>query len=463
MSGLFSQELKMEDTTGVDYPEGQLITEGDEGDSVAAAVMEVTEEEAGFAADDRAMDQLVDDEEAVSEVGEILTDEVPKTEHAALTQSNARLAKLVLGRVIGKTYVDRKFPKMEHFGSRADARDNTSFVTEAVSDALKSFWEALKAQFKKLWAKMKSWYVKTFSAAKKLNGKAVSVRDRAEGMSSTIDKKNFQFSQVKTLSLQGKLKQPSEFDTALKRVASIVESTHEAPTDAIIDKIEDSVDAFKNKEGGAANNDEKLSQVADLFFKRYESLLKGTPQDIDPNEKKLIESLGGGSTGVVDLKSSELLPGDKMFVVATSKGDDHLQNLRTTRAKIVNSKFKPKEISADAEAVTLNPSQIAGFCSTIIDSTAVMYDYEQKWQKVDRSQETFLRKIDELVRDMEDGIKDKEADNESRQLSELRTLASTTTNFVKASANVPNIAATYAMGVYAATLNWCEGSMRNYK
>ena len=474
MAGLFSQDLKMEDTTGVDYPEGQLITEGDEGESVAAAIMEVTEEEAGVAEDERAMDQLVEDGEAASEIGEVLTNEVPKTEHSGLTPSNARLAKLVMGRILGNNYVERKFPKFEHFNSRSDARDNTSFVTESIKDALKSFWETLKAQFKKIWAKMKSWYVKTFSAAKKLNAKAVSVRDRAEGMSSTIDKKNFQFSQVKVLSLQGKLKSPSEFETALKRVADIIEATHKAPTDSMIDKIEDAVDGFKKElagptaSGGSASSSNewaKLDFIASEFGDRYGSLLKGTAQDIDPSEKKLIESLGGGDNGTVDLKSSEILPGDKMFVVAIGKGNsgDDLQVMRSTRAKIANTKFKPKEISADAEAMTLNTSQIASLCNIIVDSTADIYDYEQKWQKVDRQQETYLRKVDELVRDIEDGVKDAEADDESKQLSKLRTFASTTTNFIKATSNIPNIASSYAMGVYAATLNWCEGSMRNYK
>ena len=38
---LFAQQIKFEDTEGLNLPEGQLITEGDEGESVAAAVAEV--------------------------------------------------------------------------------------------------------------------------------------------------------------------------------------------------------------------------------------------------------------------------------------------------------------------------------------------------------------------------------------------------------------------------------------
>ena len=82
---LFAQQIKFEDTEGLDLPEGQLITEGDEGESVAAAVAEVTEEEAGIAEDERAMDGLVEDEETLSEVQEVVEDDAPKMEHTGLT------------------------------------------------------------------------------------------------------------------------------------------------------------------------------------------------------------------------------------------------------------------------------------------------------------------------------------------------------------------------------------------
>ena len=133
---LFAQQIKFEDTEGLDYPEGQLITEGDEGESVAAAVAEVTEEEAGIAEDERAMDGLVEDEETLSEVQDVVENDAPKMEHTGLTPVGARLAKIVLARVVGKRHADKTLPKMEHFNSRSDARDATSFVQEGVADAL---------------------------------------------------------------------------------------------------------------------------------------------------------------------------------------------------------------------------------------------------------------------------------------------------------------------------------------
>lgn len=481
MAGLF----RMEDVSGVDFEEGQLITEGDEGESVAAAIAEVTEEEAGIADDEREMDQLQDDEGTASEVEQVLAEEAPKTEHSGLTQTNARLAKVVLKRILGKTYIDRKFPKMEHFNSRADARESTKFVQEGITEALKSFWETLKAQFKKIWAKMKSWYIKTFSAAKSLNAKAVAIRTRAETSSSTIDKKTFKFSQTKLLSMEGRLKDYPKFKEGVARTAKIVELTHEVPTDNMIDQIEDMIDAevkkstasesqdnnsgiVVNGKARSATGDEKSKRIVDAYLTPLGSVLGENPASLaDPSDKKLLESLGGGETGDAEVNVSGLLPGDRLLAKVKLKdgysGDDaELKRLRMARLKFINSKYKPKEVSADAEVTTLNSSQVAELCNIIVDASANIYEYDKNWQKVDRKQETFLRKLDELLRDAEDLVKDDD-DHKGKDLSAVRTAFSTATNFVKSLASVPSMVSSYAMPMFAATLNYCEGSMRNYK
>lgn len=464
---LFARQMKLEDIEGINFPEGQLITEGDEGESVAAAVAEVTEEEAGVVEDERAMDQLGADEETLSEV-ESAVEEAPKMEHGGLTPINARLAKIVMGRIVGKAYVERKFPKMEHFNGRADSRDATSFVQEGVKEALKSFWEALKAQFKKIWAKLKTWYVKTFSAAKKLNQRAVEVRSRAESSSSTIDKRSFSFNQLKQLSVEGKLKDFSAFKSSLEVVAEIVQISHTVDSDAVIDGIDTVVDALKaiDDESVDASNLEKLGHTANLYVGRYENIIsEANTREIA--ETKLKEQLGGGDNGLKVLQASKVLPGDTILVVTLGKtaDTDKLAVIRGANVVFANSKYKPKEISGDAEVVTLNPSQISELCNIIVEASANIYDYEAKWAKVDRAQEAYLRKMDELARDAIDDAKeeDDKATSNSNVERQARTFINTTTQFVKRVGATPSKISSYAMPVFAATLNWCEGSMRNYK
>ena len=457
---LFAQQIKFEDTEGLNLPEGQLITEGDEGESVAAAVAEVTEEEAGIAEDERAMDSLVEDEETLSDVQEVVEDDAPKMEHTGLTPVGARLAKIVLARVVGRRHADKTLPKMEHFNSRSDARDATSFVQEGVTEALKSFWEALKAQFKKIWVKMKTWFIKTFSAAKSLHERAKAVRDRAESSSATIDKKSFQFGQVKLLAIDGRLKEVSKFEAALSRVVGLVKATTEVQSDKAIENLSDALDDIVGSQKSDLGT--KIDNIIGVSTKVIERVATQAAANVaDP---KVLSSLGGGDNGDAEVKATEVLPGDKVLVVITAKNaeSDPLKALRMTRVSFTNTKNKPREVSGDAEVTTLNPSQIAKLCNEIADSTGDIADFEQKWAKTDKAQEAILRKLDEVVRD---GVQDNKDDDNGTDSKErqIRTLASSATGFIKRVGGMPSQIASFAMPIYAATLNWCEGSMRNYK
>lgn len=455
---LFATQMVMEDIAGIDYPEGQLITEGDEAESVQAAVMEVTEEEAGIEAEERQAETLEADEETLSEVQEAIEVEVPKTEHAGLSQTNMRLLKVITGRVLGKSFNERKLPRMEHFGSRADARDATGLVLEGVGDALKAFWEALKAQFKKIWAKVKTWAIKTFSAAKKIHDRAKTIRDRAESSSATIDKKSFQFGQVKQLAVDGRLKEVNKFESALNTLVGLVSATTEVQSDKALETLETTLDAIADRKSETNTRTELLARSAVGAFDRI--AVKSAEQIADP---KVLSSLGGGEDGDADPKSTETLPGDKVLVVIQAKNASNpVKALRMTRVTFANTKNKPREISGDAEATTLNPSQIAKFCDAIASSAGDIADFEAKWQKTDKAQEAVLRRIDEVVRD---GVQDNKDDDEGTNTKErdIRTLASAATNFVKRVGGIPAQVAGFAIPVYAATLNWCEGSMRNYK
>lgn len=457
---LFAQQIKFEDTEGLEYPEGQLITEGDEGESVAAAVAEVTEEEAGVAEDERAMDGLVEDEETLSEVQEVVEDDAPKMEHTGLTPVGARLAKIVLARVVGKRHADKTLPKMEHFNSRSDARDATSFVQEGVTDALKSFWEALKAQFKKMWAKIKTWYIKTFSAAKSLHDRAKTIRDRAESSTSTIDKKSFQFGQVKQLSIGGRLKSAEEFGRALATVAQIVNITTEIKTDTALEALETEVDRLADAKGDSSDKLERIALQTVEPFNKVAETSKNSHADT-----KVVESLGGGERGDAEIAVSDLLPGDKHLAIVKAKAStgDPVKMLRMTRVAFVNTKNKPREISGDAEAVTLNTSQIAKFCDIIVTSAGDIAEFEQKWQKIDRAQDMVIRKLDEVMKDGVQDAKDDESNPDNTRERAIRTMASAATNYVRRMGGLSSQVSSFAMPIYAATLNWCEGSMRNYK
>lgn len=454
MANLFAH-LHMEDRTS-DFPEGTLITEGDEGESVAAAIAEVTEEEAGVVEAEREMDNFVDDAETASDLVDAVA-EAPKTESAGLTQTNARLLAKVLKRVGGQSYVGAVMPKMEHFDGRANRRDATSLVMEGVSDSLKGFWEALKKQFAKAWTTMKSWYVKAFSAARKLADRARSIRDRAEGASATIDKKTFAFGQVKQLAVNGKLKTVSEFESAFSAVVAMVNDVNEAPTDKAIEALRDDLEKIETENAAIAAT--TFNGVVTSMVQGFKSVAAGGKVE----DSKILASLGGGAAGDAEVSATPVLPGDKQFVVITAKDAGDLNKvLRMTRLTIVNSKEKQREIPAGEEVVTLNSSQVAKFAGTIAESAETIYDYEKKFANVEKAQEAVIRKLDELFRVSETAAKEAEGSSE-KGLRDMRTTASNATATVRRLGGAAGQVNSYAVSVFGATLNWCEGSMRNYK
>lgn len=455
---LLAQQIKFENTEGFDLPEGQLITEGDEGESVAAAVAEVTEEEVGIAEDERAMDGLVDDEETLSDVQEVVEDDAPKMEHTGLTPVGARLAKIVLARVVGRRHADKTLPKMEHFNSRSDARDATSFVQEGVTEALKSFWEALKAQFKKVWARVKTWTIKTFSTARQIAERAKTIRNRAESASATIDKKQFAFAQAKQLVVSGRLKSASEFGTAFGNLVAIVDAAHEIDTDKAIDDLADDMEAIVTGQGEAGAKIKAVIEKGLGGFKRVAAKAAGNIVD-----DTVAKSFGSGEGGQAEVTTSDILPGDRAMVLVAAQGESlTAKDLRMARIAFANTKGKPKEIGGDVEAVTLNPSEIAKFCDSVAESAERIADFEQKWQKTDKAQENIMRKIDQAVKDGVQDNKDDENGKDSKE-RDIRGYASSATQYVKRVGGMPAQIASFALPVYAATLNWCEGSMRNYK
>lgn len=454
MPSLFGT-LKLEDRTS-DFPEGTLITEGDEGESVAAVIAEMTEEEAGVVEAEGEMDRLVDDANTADELVESI-EEAPKTEHVGLTPTNALLAARVLKRLGGQTAVKSLMPKMEHYDSRSSRREATSFVLEGLNESLKNFWEALKKQFEKLWNNLKGWYTKSFSAAKKLAERAKQIRDRAESSNATIDKKSFAFGQLKTLAIGGKLKTVSEFEASFNALTTLVADLSEAPTDKAIEALRDDLD--KNDTDSGAIAAVNFNNIVTGFVNSFKSVT-GNEKIQDP---KVLASLGGGVNGDASVSASVTLPGDKQFAVITAKdGGDFNKVARMTRLTLVNTKDKPKEIGSDAEAVTLNSSQVAKLAGQVAESAETIFDYEKKFANVEKSRDAVIKKLDELFREIESAAKDSDSSSE-RGLRDIRTTASNATALVRRLSGAPAQVNSYAATVFAATLNWCEGSMRNYK
>lgn len=465
-----------------------------ESESVQEAILETTQTENEFkqiemetAAAEEAMSEA---EDVVSDMEDSLEGRITeddgtevKTESVGLSGTAAQLAAIRLRRAMpGAT---RIIPKMENFSSRADQRDNTRYVIEGVRDSLRKAWEWIKEQFRKAWAKLKDWYIKIFSASKRLAARAEKIRDKVDGGGGTTpENKKFRFTQVATLHIGGNLKEPSEFIESLELVSKIVEETHDIPTERMIDDLEDNLETLTKARASRSGSDKdkilvrgskdfgnKIVNIGIDLQSEFKSVMDLCKHELDDKSKKAlgINNKDGSFAKYIIARGSDELPGGKRLVTIygvskdAGNNEEFVENiLRKNRVTFANAKDKPKQIASDAEATTLNSAQISDIANIVAESASTIFDYEKKWQRVDKKQDIILKKIDELVKDQLDEIED---DNSKTSKDEraVRTMASDVTGYIKRMCAIQSTVSSYAMNVYSAALNYCEGSLSNHK
>ena len=471
MSWLLENAEGSRDDAG--FSRGNQITEGNEGESVQAAIAEAITESAE-------VEREISDVETRGEAdGETLQDldeavdsaRATTNESAGLSPVEARLYAKTFARVVGQKVADRKMPNMESFASRTDSAYSTGFVSESIKETIKQFWEALKNKFKSIWTKIKASYTKWFSTARKTGERAKQIRDRANNLTTTIETRNFDFAQGSILHIDGKMRDPSAFITTLKTVSKIVETTNEVTSKGEADKFIDTLDKSTVNVPSEEQNKTKFDAAVFANVLAMGRILggvvgEGNVKNIDP---EIIKGYKGGSDSVV-VSASEKLPGDKALLWS-GKVDDkggYVEVLRTARLSFVNLKKNPREIKS-LSAATLNVSQISDICDIIESSSGDIYEYEKNITVSDKAHERVTRELDSIAKEIESDYKSNEDDenvnaqenNNSRRA--FRTLSSALTNYINRMNNIPALTSGYALPVYAAALNWCEGSMKHYK
>lgn len=435
----------------------------DESETSTAATSEVLAEGGEVSAADAEAEDLgerVELAEDVTEEVEASLDGV-KTEGLGLDRVGMSLALSSLRRIAGKQYkhVVGQNINMESIGAgRSGRQEQTRIVLEDLKDTLKAAWEAIKNAFKKAWAKIKTWYIKTFDASKKLKARATKIRDRANSSSSTIDEKTFKFASAKAIAVDGGLKDTGAFTKALGRVETL--------SGKFLDLVQSS----------------KVDEAADGFVDLFEKV-----GDADPNVTAVIDKLTKAytfdtATGVVDSKvlngfgtdaevtktTSAVLPGDKAIVNLVGKydtvnrtGADRIAAARRTRITFANTKDKPKEVSGESTK-TLNNSEIAKICDSVIEIAENIFDFKKGWENRDRSQEKLIKEIDTKMKDV--AKENEDEDNSNTANARLaRSLAGAATDIVRRDSSFKAAFVSYAMNVSGVALSYCEASFKHHK
>lgn len=328
----------------------------------------------------------------------------------------------------------------------------------------------MKAAFNKTMAKIKSWGIKTFSSARKLKEKATKIRDKANSTASTVDNKTFKFSQAKLIHMDGKVKEPSTIMGGLDKLKKIVTSANEVHTTSAIDAMETAIENaadVKASNGVAATTE--IAAVSDQLekFLLSKTLFTGDQNSIDSKIQKSL-SVGVDNGGKTATTTGELPGGKQLIRVVSGKDPKDLDAIGGSGVWFMNMKDKPKEVGSDMDVKTLNNSEIASFADLIIESVEDIIEVENKWEKVDKARDRIIKALD---RKYKDKIADLDHDEEPKngadpaniQERDFRKKARVFTNVVSTASKTAPTINSYAIGVYGAVLNWCEGSARNHK
>ena len=448
---LHLEDASVEGTRLTDAVPGGL----DESETATAEIADLRQEEAEIVEADAEAEDLGERVDLAEELTE--TVEPVVTEGAGLDVASMKLLLTGMRRVAGpraKHLVGRDV-KMESISAGVSGRrEQTRIQFESLKDTLKAAWEAIKAAFKKAWAKIKTWYIKTFDASKKLKARAEKIRSRAESSSATIDKKNFSFSGAKSIAIDGKVKDGGAFVSALETVKSLSESILEVKKTDDVGKIaEDLADALNDvtKDSLAA----AVSKIhEDVKTKTGVSGLSSTVSDA-----KVLASLGDSKE--IKVSASTELPGGKLVVNIVGKGsagvEGSIANLRRTRAAFINAKDKPREVAS--EVSTLNSSQVAKVCDSVIDVAENIFDFKKAWENRDKDQEKTIKAIDDAFRE----LSREDEDNAADVRRNARGIASAAAALLRRDASFKAAFVSYAMSTCNVALSYCERSMAQYK
>lgn len=452
--GLHFEDAGEEGTRLTDAVPGGL----DESETATAEIADLRQEEAEIVESEAEAEDLGDRVDLAEELTE--TVEPVVTEGAGLDAASMKLLMAGMRRVAGRhgKHLVGQNLKMEAINAGVSGRrEQTRIQFEDLKDTLKSAWEAIKAAFKKAWAKVKTWYIKTFDASKKLKARAEKVRSRAESNSATIDKSKFSFSSAKSLAIGSKLS-ATEFTKGLKDVKGLSGFILNTVKSEEVDKAADDMVKLIGEDVGSTQISAKLTSLKDKFASTLNGANGNKPSVVTD---KIVSGLG--TTSEVTLKYSEVLPGNKVIIRVVGKSPDKATDsekiaaIRRTRTVFSNVSDKPKDISGESTE-TLNASQIAAVCDTVIDLAETVFDFKKGWENRDRSQEKLIKSIDDAFRDVS---KDADVTNDKQRLA--RDVASASTAAVRRDSTFKASLVGYIMSTCNVALSYCERSFAQYK
>lgn len=483
------------------FEDDDTVTTGDAEEIIMSAAVQPEDDMVDMQSDATQIEEAIttsaavtDDSVALQEVGDALSQ---STESGGLSADAAVYARLAIRGIVGRHSValaDAMIPSMESFGGSSSRARATASMEGAITEALKSFWNAIVAKMKKLFAYVKNWIMKVFGAAPKLKARAVAIGKKAANITGAAEEKTMDLSLVHQLQLKGKAPTPADATATAKELGLIVAGSLGNKTSGMyegvfteFDEILTKVDAMDgNKSAASASG--KTAAVGATTVSDYYSVHHA--ETSDKVTAKITAVLAAASNGKADKQATEptrwgndltvtqsdALFGDKMLVKTVSKmaraaapgangaagaTNDSFTLARYTRdchLRITDTLAKPKDNDNSGSFKTLSSSDIRNLCNEVEDICDSVITYKKSWE----NREKYFAKMDSAAKKaIANAEKDKDDVGVKPRLVKDMALGMSTAMRVGVSYETSLV--TYSLAVGRGLLTWCERSLSQYK
>ena len=450
-----------------DVLETAVDTEVDGTDTVEGHAVDAEEAEADVVEADAAAEDLQETSEALESYLEIVQD--ARMSRRGLTKGEAHILYVGINNAVKKVGLDvgdvAGNVSVESFDGGRDSLGRCASLENAIVDAIKKFWEAIKNQISKMVKYVRDWWLKHLDGAARMKKKAEKLKEKAGGTNGTAKEKKVNLSVHRLLSENKKVSKASFILSGLGTITTAITEMGNSKTAASFETnlttVEEVVDSIYDQETGTADMQEINKVSRNNLGAPHLSILNTKN---DPWNSIL------GTDGITkNAGVSDDLPGHKAIVCVGITAANHTKpeelaneiklaadnsqvTVRYTTAKV-------PEIDSSAEYAVLSTSECVDLCDGVIKMCDATMAYKQNFDKYEKATKKFLSKMDTVYK------KTVKSDSpEARANAQIgKTLGGAAATFIRKRNSSITAVISYGMGLGRGTLVYVQASLSQYK
>ena len=455
-----------------DVLETAVDTEVDGTETVEGHALEAEEAEADVVEADGAAEDLQETSEALESYLEIVQD--ARLSRRGLTKGEAHILYVGINNAVKKVGLDvgdiAGNVSVESFDGGRDSLGRCASLENAITDAIKKFWEAIKNQISKMVKYVRDWWLKHLDGAARMKKKAEKLKEKADKTNGSAKEKKIPISSHRLLSDDKKAGTAQSISNGLEATTKLItELTNSRASDSFssnLDEIETAVSNIFDSETetnvngiATAKNTSKLGFAANTVI----------TVDGDQTDQKIMGVTGDDGLTV---SASAKMPGYKKFysiTVADLTGanlndvekvaENYKKAGDKSRISVRYATEKVPEIDASADYLTLSPSQAASLCDEVINMCDAVMKYRQNFDKYEKATKNFLSKMDNIYKKST-----KSAEGEAvKNMSIGKKLGQGAASYVRNQTSSITAVVGYGMGLGRGTLSYVQSSLSQYK